>query len=126
MSRGDSVVAGSAAGDPCETLSEPLSRVMTLLGKRWSGLVLSTLLQGPVFFSDLKRAIPGISDRILNERLVELGELGLVTRTVLDGRPVRVRYEVTEHGGAIRPALAALTLWAEAHLQPSGSPSSSS
>ena len=107
-----------AEGDACETLSEPLSRVMALLGKRWTGVVWSTLMQGPVYFSDLKRGIPGISDRILNERLVELVGLGLAVRTVIDGRPIRVRYELTEHGAAIRPALTELTRWAEEHLQP--------
>jgi DNA-binding HxlR family transcriptional regulator len=106
-----------SSDDACETLGEPLSQVMTLLGKRWTGVVWSTLLQGPVYFSDLKRGIPGISDRILNERLVELAGLGLVTRTVLDGRPVRVRYELTDHGAAIRPALDELTRWAEEHLR---------
>ena len=108
----------SSADDPCETLGEPLAQVMTLLGKRWTGVVWSTLMQGPVYFSDLKRAVPGISDRILNERLIELADLDLVRRTVLDGRPIRVRYELTEHGAAIRPALDELTRWAEQHLRP--------
>ncbi|MCC3276258.1 MULTISPECIES: winged helix-turn-helix transcriptional regulator [unclassified Arthrobacter] len=101
----------------CDVLSEPLARVMTMLGKRWTGVVLSTLMQGPVFFNDLKRGIPGISDRILNERLVELAELGLVTRTVVDAGPVRVQYELTGHGAAMRPALLELTRWAEEHLR---------
>ncbi|WP_067502306.1 helix-turn-helix domain-containing protein [Actinoplanes sp. TFC3] len=73
-----------------------------------------------MFFSDLKRAIPGISDRILNERLVELADLKLVTRTVLDGRPIRVRYELTDHGAALRPALTELARWAEDHLTVGG------
>jgi DNA-binding HxlR family transcriptional regulator len=109
---------GSRGADACEALSEPLARVMTMLGKRWAGVVLSTLLQGPTYFSDLKRAIPGISDRILNERLLELAELDLVTRTVIDNAPVRVRYELTEHGAAMRPAIDELTRWAELHLRP--------
>ncbi|WP_432570880.1 winged helix-turn-helix transcriptional regulator [Kineococcus sp. SYSU DK005] len=100
----------------CEVLSEPLAQVMTLLGKRWTGLVWSTLMQGPVFYSDLKRAIPGISDRILGERLTELGELNLLTRTVLDEGPIRVRYELTASGAGIRPALLELARWAEEHL----------
>ncbi len=110
--------AGSGRPDVCETLSEPLARVMSMLGQRWAGVVLSTLLQGPAYFSDLKRAIPGISDRILNERLLQFAEFGLVTRTVLDGAPVRVRYELTEHGAAMRPAIDELTRWAELHLRP--------
>lgn len=108
---------GPASASACDTLSEPLARVMTMLGKRWTGVVLSTLMQGPVFFNDLKRGIPGINDRILNERLVELAELGLVTRTVVDAGPIRVRYQLTENGAAMRPALNELTRWAEAHLK---------
>ena len=102
----------------CEALGEPLSRVMTLLGKRWTGVVLGTLMQGPVHFNDLRRGIPGISDRVLNERLLELAGLGLVDRTVVPGPPLRVRYELTAHGYAIRPAIDELSSWAEAHLAP--------
>lgn len=114
--------SSATGGSACDTLSAPLAQVMTLLGKRWSGVVLGTLMQGPVFFVDLKRGIPGISDRILTERLVELAVLGLVTRTVVDGRPIRVRYELTEHGAAIKPALDALASWAENHLSPAVQP----
>jgi len=110
---------GAHPSTACESVSEPLARVMTLLGKRWTGVVLGTLMQGPVHFNDLRRGIPGIpgiSDRVLNERLLELSALGLLTRTVVDGPPLRVRYELTGHGAAIRPAIDELTQWAEAHL----------
>ena len=73
---------------------------------------------GPLFYSELRQAISGISDRVLNERLLELAELGLVERNVLDTRPVRVQYALTAHGAALRPAINELTLWAEQHLQP--------
>lgn len=115
----DDHAGGPAAGgqsDACEVLGEPLARVMTLLGKRWTGVVLGTLMQGPVHFNDLRRRIPGISDRLLNERLLELAGLGLASRTVVAGPPLRVRYELTEHGYAVRPAIDELTRWAEAHL----------
>lgn len=107
---------GVASG--CESLSEPLSRVMTLLGKRWTGVVLGTLMQGPVYFNELRRGVPGISDRVLTERLVELAALGLVTRTVVESPSLRVRYELTEHGTAMQPALNELAHWAEGHLDP--------
>lgn len=110
--------AAAVQGGPCEALGEPLARVMTLLGKRWAGVVLGTLMQGPVNFNDLRRGIPGISDRVLNERLQELANLGLVSRTVMEGPPLRVRYELSEHGYALRPAIDELTQWAEAHLTP--------
>lgn len=89
---------------------------MTLLGKRWTGVVIGTLMPGPAFFNELRRGIPGISDRVLNDRLVELAALGLVTRTVVELPSLRVRYELTEHGRAMRPALDELTRWAESHL----------
>ncbi|GAB3283057.1 winged helix-turn-helix transcriptional regulator [Kineosporia babensis] len=106
----------SAPDSPCETLSEPLSQVMTLLGKRWAGVVLSALMGGPMYFNELKRAIPGINDRILNERLLELVDLRLVARTTVDVGGGRVRYELTEHGYAMRPAIDELTRWAKEHL----------
>ena len=102
----------------CATLSEPLSQVLTLLGKRWTGLVLGTLMQGPIYFSELRRGIVGISDRVLNERLVELAASGLVTRTVVDTPSRRVRYALSDHGRAMQPALNELTRWAEEHLHP--------
>ena len=111
---GDGPAAGR--GNACESLGEPLSRVMTLLGKRWTGVVLGTLMAGPAYFNDLRRGIPGISDRVLNERLLELAGLGLVDRRVVAGPPLRVQYELTGHGYAIRPAIDELTNWAEAHL----------
>ena len=108
----------AAENSVCETLSEPLSRVMTLLGKRWAGMVLSVLMQGPLHFNEVKRAVPGVSDRVLTERLGEFVDLGLVSRTVSDGGPVRVRYELTERGAAMRPAITELTRWAAQNLSP--------
>ncbi|GLY29242.1 hypothetical protein Kisp02_26070 [Kineosporia sp. NBRC 101731] len=107
-----------SSAQACESLGEPLSRVMTLLGKRWTGVVLATLMSGPVYFSELRRGVPGISDRVLNERLTELIGENLVSRTVIEGPPLRVRYELTGHGYALRPALDQLTAWAEEHLAP--------
>ena len=102
----------------CDGVSEPLGRVMTLLGKRWTGLILCTLMQEPSHFNDLRRAIPGISDRVLNERLMELASFDLVSRTVHEGPPLRVQYALTSHGRAMQPALEALGMWASAHLCP--------
>jgi DNA-binding HxlR family transcriptional regulator len=64
----------------------------------------------------LKRAVTGISDSVLSERLVELTAAGLVQRTVVDGPPVSVTYSATPAGQALVPALEALTSWAEQNL----------
>jgi DNA-binding HxlR family transcriptional regulator len=112
------VVAEESRGT-CEPLAEPLSRVMTLLGKRWAGMVLSSLMQGPLRFNEIKRSVPGVSDRILTERLGEFQELQLVSRTVTETSPLRVEYALTDRGEAMRPAITELTRWAEQNLSPS-------
>jgi DNA-binding HxlR family transcriptional regulator len=73
-------------------------------------------MEHPMHFADLHRAIPGISERMLSDRLTELGAAGLIVRTVDEGPPLRVSYRLTEAGGALRPALAELAAWAEEHL----------
>jgi DNA-binding HxlR family transcriptional regulator len=93
-----------------------LARAFRFLGKRWNGVLLGTLVQAPAGFAQLKRAVPGISDSVLSERLTELAEAGLVERTVDAGPPVAVTYKVTEAGLALAPALHALSAWAAANL----------
>lgn len=110
-------------GDPRPTArcAEALVRAFAFLGKRWNGQILATLGQGPASFSELSRAVSGISDSVLSERLAELVDVGLVCRTVGPGRPVSVVYTLTPPGEALVPVLAALTDWAERHL-PAGVP----
>ncbi|PBD01469.1 HxlR family transcriptional regulator [Streptomyces sp. Ag82_O1-15] len=59
-----------------------LTRAFALLGKRWNGLVLAALAQGPAGFGEVRERVPGISDRMLADRLHELPVAGLLTRTV--------------------------------------------
>src|SRR5437016_12382945 len=84
---------------------ERLTQAFTLLGKRWSGVILGLLLQGPTRFAVLARTIPGISERMLSDRLNELARAGLVDRTVLDGPPLGVVYRLTESGRADRKSV---------------------
>ena len=102
--------------ESCERASEELTRVFALLGKRWSGLVVAVLMGGPVRFAELRRAIPGISERMLSDRLTELADSGLLVREVLDGPPLGVSYRLTPAGMALRPALEELGRWAHEHL----------
>src|SRR5688572_19660458 len=59
-----------------------------LIGRRWSGAILSVLLRGPQCYNEMLAAVPGLSDRLLTERLRELESEGLVVRTVRPGPPV--------------------------------------
>jgi DNA-binding HxlR family transcriptional regulator len=104
--------------EECERADDTLVRAFDLLGKRWTGVVLATLRGGPALFSALARAVDGISDSMLSERLSELTDAGLVTRTVAEGPPVSVAYELTRAGRALLPALAQISRWAEKYLPP--------
>lgn len=93
-----------------------LARAFAFLGKRWNGVLLGTLAGGPAGFAELGRALPGISESVLSDRLGELCRVGLVSRTVREGPPVGVSYELTERGAALLPALDALARWAHENL----------
>lgn len=83
---------------------------------RWNGVVLGTLREGPAGFRELSRAIGGISDSVLSDRLSDLAEAGLIARTVDEGPPLAVSYALTDRGNALIPALEQISLWAQEHL----------
>ena len=98
------------------TSCQALTPVFTLLGKRWTGLIIGSLLQGPTRFAEICRLVPGVSESMVSGRLNELIGAGLVERRVLDGPPVGVEYRLTASGEALRPALDELGRWAAEHL----------
>ena len=80
-------------------------RVFKLLGKRWTLPILAALMDGPARFTEIGRAVPGISERVLSERLQELTEARLVERQVDPGPPLGTIYRLTEAGERLRPAI---------------------
>ena len=93
-----------------------------LVGKRWTGAILQVMRGGIVRFSDLATAIPGLSDRMLSERLKELEAEEIVERRVSQDLPARVDYALTEKGRALQPAVRALKQWGREWLDtPAGS-----
>ena len=102
--------------EACVGADAALVRAFDLLGKRWTGVVLGTLSGGPAGFRALSRAVEGISDSVLSERLSAICDAGLATRTVAAGPPVSVAYELTDAGRALLPALEQIGRWAEEHL----------
>ncbi|MEV0155607.1 helix-turn-helix domain-containing protein [Micromonospora sp. NPDC050686] len=98
------------------TCDQGIARAFAFLGKRWNGVILGTLANGPAGFAELTRALPGISESVLSDRLGELARVGLVSRTVREGPPLGVSYQLTDRGAALVPALDALARWAHQNL----------
>jgi DNA-binding HxlR family transcriptional regulator len=110
--------AEDVSASECEPAAEHLARAFGFLGKRWTAIILGHLSHGPAGFRDLSRAIGGISDSVLSERLAGLAAGGLITRQVCDGPPVTVTYQLTERGRALMPALDLIARWARDNLPP--------
>ena len=94
---------------------DAVHRALALLGRAWAGAVLWAMLDGAERFTEVRAAVPGISDAVLTARLRELCDHGLVERQVAPGPPVAVRYLLTDAGRATRPVLEALRDFARSH-----------
>jgi DNA-binding HxlR family transcriptional regulator len=97
--------------EQCPAVREVLNRV----GDKWSVLVVATLGNGPMRFSELKRAIEGVSQRMLTLTLRGLERDGLITRTIFPSIPPRVDYELTRLGETLLEPIQALSAWAAEH-----------
>ena len=107
-----------APAAPMEGRSEcPLRDILDRVGDKWSVLVVILLRDGRMRFSDLRRSIEGISQRMLTQTLRQLERDGLVNRTVYPEVPVRVEYELTALGRTLMAPLSALAGWAETNRE---------
>ena len=88
-----------------------------LLGKRWTGLILDTLLRGPRRFCEMTAAVEGLSDRVLSDRLRELEAECIIERVVYPQIPVRVEYRLTDRGQDLKPVIQAIHVWAEKWIE---------
>jgi DNA-binding HxlR family transcriptional regulator len=87
-------------------------QAVELIGRRWTGAIVRVLLGGPHRFSELAAAVPGISERLLAQRLRELEAAGIVVRRVIPGPPVGVEYELTRAGRDLESVVTAVAAWA--------------
>jgi DNA-binding HxlR family transcriptional regulator len=88
-----------------------------LIGRRWTGAILRALLNGATRYSDITSAVPGLSDRLLSERLRELEAEGIVSRTVIPEMPVRIEYHLTDKGESLDSVLSSISAWAETWIE---------
>ena len=99
-------------GDAGHSFCPRFHHAVELIGRRWTGVVVRAMFGGATRYSDIRAAVPDLSDKMLAERLKELEAEGVVTRTVVPSTPVRVEYRLTEKGRALYAALGGLAAWA--------------
>ena len=99
--------------DPPPPVCARFHQAVELIGGRWTGAIIQTLLQGKTRYALIKAAIPDITDRMLSERLRSLEPEELLARKVVPESPVRVEYELTEKGRSLESSLNEIGTWAE-------------
>ncbi len=92
-------------------------QAVELIGRRWTGAILRVIYDGAHRFSDIAGAVPGLSDRLLSERLKELEAEGIVTRSVYPDTPVRIEYCLTEKGRDLGKVMDEISQWAARWLE---------
>ena len=97
----------------CEKPCPRYERAMSILGKKWTCIMLRCLMEEPRRFSDISAYVSGLSDRLLSQRLQELEEAGIVARKVYAQRPVVVEYSLTEKGEALSQVVSSIQTWAD-------------
>jgi DNA-binding HxlR family transcriptional regulator len=99
---------------PISIYCEYYQAVIELIGRRWMGAILRVLMSGgPRRFNELLAAIPGLSDRLLTERLRELTEHGIVERvSAPDISPIAVQYRLTKSGRDLEMVVRGISAWA--------------
>lgn len=117
-----------APGDPVRSVGSeeqprPTAVATAILGRKWHPAILYHLLEdGPLRYSELEARLPDVSAKVLSESLTDLDEKALVERRVSDGTPVRVEYELTAHGEALRTVITGLVDWGRTYRRASNTP----
>ncbi|MEN8651190.1 helix-turn-helix domain-containing protein [Streptomyces sp. 21So2-11] len=95
-----------------------LDAAMDVIGGKWKALILWSLHNsGTLRFGQLRREVPGVSEKMLIQQLRELESDGIVHREVYREVPPRVEYSLTEMGQALNTALGSLGSWADRHME---------
>ena len=89
------------------------TEAIEIIGRRWTGAVIRSMLSGATRYSEMLSAVPGLSDRLLSERLKELETRGIVERRVTPSTPVRIEYTLTEKGRDLATVVRSVADWAD-------------
>lgn len=96
----------------------PVEAALDLIGGKWKSIILFRVLEETRRFNELRRLMPGLTQRMLTNQLRELEQDGLIARKVYAEVPPKVEYSMTEFGRTLEPVLLALKQWAEAQMLP--------
>ena len=89
----------------------PVATTLMLIGNKWKIFIIQQLMDKPFRFSELRRAIPGISEKVLTDNLRALEKDGLITRTVFPEIPPHTEYALSELGETMRPIIDSMSTW---------------
>lgn len=100
----------------------PIDAMLSVIDGRWKGTILWRLSEGPMRTSELRRSIPGITERMLIRHLQELVQDGILIRNEESRVPPRVHYSISEYGMTLLPVLEVICGWGRQHLKLTASP----
>jgi DNA-binding HxlR family transcriptional regulator len=95
----------------------PLTAALAAIGGKWKLIIVYFLAESPKHFAALRKAMPGISQKVLTQQLRELMSDGLVNRKAKGAVPAPVEYSLTEYGRSVLPLVEDVRLWGRAHLE---------
>ncbi|GAA1188512.1 winged helix-turn-helix transcriptional regulator [Nesterenkonia xinjiangensis] len=95
----------------------PSRTSLARIANKWTAMIVIALSRGRLRFGEIRRAVDGISGKVLADTLRDLERDGIVSRTAYDEMPPRVEYDLTPLGRSLREPLTALGRWAEAHIE---------
>lgn len=95
----------------------PVATTVGLIGNKWKLLILRNLLAAPHRFGELRKTIPGISQKVLTDNLRSLEDDGIIVRTIFAEVPPRVEYKLSELGDTMRPIIVAMEKWGTDYKQ---------
>ena len=95
----------------------PVEVTLTMIGSKWSVLIIRELLSGTKRYSELKRMISGVSPKVLTAQLRDMEQKGLLVRTVYPEVPPKVEYTLTKLGYSLKGVLESLQSWGEGYRE---------
>jgi DNA-binding HxlR family transcriptional regulator len=95
----------------------PLTAALTALGGKWKLIIIYWLAESPKHFAALRKAMPGISQKVLTQQLRELVNDGLVNREPKGAVPAPVEYSLTDYGRSVLPLVEDVRRWGRSHLE---------